>query len=238
MIIEAYLPPQKAPGLMHALQTLPAHLRPSHFTADEQSGKAKGRIGDEAKFKKFVAANECGFFLLSDRARYNINLRPKNGFCRIEIDSIADELSEGDAVAILRAVARAGAVFAFAADQAEYNHRNRYVRTLGSNQFEAWIGRDLSRYLPGFYWLTVLSKQHSDVLSKLSDSLASTVTELDSDHWLIKAFENQNDWKRHASRLDEWIAREPEVFSKSRVVAQLDAAPDIGALSELAGAWR
>lgn len=238
MIIKAYVPGPRIEAALRILQTLPSPLRPNRFSSEEDEGKASGQVSDEAKFRAFVSKNAYGFFLFSERARYNIVLRPKDGFCNLVADPLGDGLVESEVVLILKAVASAGSVFAFAANPEEYHHRNRYVRTLGANQFEAWIGRDLRKYLPGIYWLTVLSKEHSDILVRLTATLAATVTQMDSEHWLIKAFENPNDWQQHAARLDEWCGKQPEFFSKQRVESQLDEAPDLGALSELASQWR
>jgi hypothetical protein len=238
MIIKAYIPQQHVEAALRILQSLPSQLRPSRFSSEEDESEAKGQVSDVAQFSTFAAKNAYGFFLFSERARYNIVLRPKDGFCNLVADPLGDDLAESEAVLILKAVASAGSVFAFAANPEEYHHRNRYVRTLGANQFEAWIGRDLRKYLPGIYWLTVLSKAHSEAVARLTATLAATVTQMDSEHWLIKAFENPNNWQQHAARLDEWCGKQPDFFSKQRVESQLDEAPNLGALSELVGQWR
>jgi hypothetical protein len=238
MIVEAYIPGAKIEAAIRALQTLPTLIRPNFFSADEISRKTKATITDEPKFKAFVAKNEHGFFLFGERARYNIGLRPKNGFSYIAVDDFKGELSESDAVAILKVLASAGSAFAFAASLDEYHHRNRYVRTLGANQFEAWIGRDLRKYIPGIYWLTVLPKEHANTLATLSNIVGAMVTEIDAQHVLVRAFEYPSEWQQHAARIDEWLAKQPSFFSKQRILHRLDASAHIAALSEVAGECR
>lgn len=238
MIIKAYIPRSKMGDVMRALQTLASRICPDRYSADEDSEKATGKLADEAKFNAFVSKNEYGFFLFAERARYNIVLRPKDGFSNVVVDALGERFSEADAAAVVKTLASAGSAFAFAASEDEYHHRNRYVRTLGANQFEAWIGRDLRKYLPGIYWLTILSKDHTDVLTAATNTLGAVVTQIDAEHWLVKAFDSPNEWQRNAARLDEWLTRQPAFFSKNRVLAQLDAAPNIGTLSEVAAECR
>ena len=223
---------------VRVLESLPSRIRPHRFSAGEDSEKATGKIVDESKFKAFVAKNEYGFFLFGERTRYNVVLRPKDGFSNVVVDDLDGGLTESDAIAVLNVLVNAGAAFAFAASPDEYHHRNRYVRTLGANQFEAWIGRDLRKYIPGIYWLTVLSNEHANTLATLSNNLGATVAQIDAQHVLVRAFGSPNEWQRHAGRIDEWLSKQLSFFSKQRVLHQLEGAPNIGALSEIAGEWR
>lgn len=239
MIIKAYLPSMNMENALCALQALPSDLIPLRFSAEEGDELANGRVDDKHKFKAFTAKNEYGFFLFAERARYNVLLHSKRGFSSIVVDDdLRGRLTESDALLILNALASAGSDFVFAASSDEYHHRNRYSRRLGANQFEAWIGRDLQKYLPGLYWLTVLSKKHYDALPEVRNVPATTVTQLGPEHCLIKAFDDPGDWRQHADRLDKWLATQPEFFSKRRIQALLDDISDIAALSELVGEWR
>lgn len=238
MIIKAYIPTSRIEDAVSVLQSLPRQIRPDRFSSDEDEEKVEGRIDDGLKFKTFIAKNRYGFFLFGERARYNVVPHPKNGFSHLMADELDGGLAESDAIAVLNVSVSAGAAFAFAASSEEYHHRNRYVRTLGENQFEAWIGRDARKYVPGVYWLTVLSAEHADTVATFSKSLGATITQMDSQHVLLKVFDSPNEWQRHADRIDEWLAKQPSFFSKRRVLPQLNSAFDIGALSEVAGEWR
>jgi hypothetical protein len=235
--IEAYLQSSKAAKVAHSLLELTSELRPTSFSSGE-TGK-RGKIPNAASFREFLVKNSYGYFLFAEKARYNLFLTPHGKFSKVVVDSLEDTLTESDAVIILKNVADCGLAFGFAAHPDEYEHRNRYVRRLGAAQFETWIGRDLSMYLPGVYWLTVFSEEYRSIIPNpptlLSDT--ATVTQLNSGHWLVKAFPFPNDWTRYARSLDEWCAQQPSVFSKKRIKAQLDAAPDLATLSQLAGQW-
>jgi hypothetical protein len=220
------------------MRSLPEGLRPIRYSSDESNSKGEGAIGDEEKFRKFMDRNKYGFFLFSPALKINVNLRPKNGFCNVHIETVHDSLSEHDIVILMKALANSEAVFAMACATEEYHYRNLYRREVGSSSFEAWVGRDLSRYLPGLYWLTVLSRRHASLVPRIRAALAVEVVPIGSGHWLVKLFGKPETWPEHAPRIDDWLCSNPDVFCKRRAEQQLDAAPNIAALSLVAQEWR
>lgn len=69
-----------------------------------------------------------------------------------------------------------GLRFFFAADRDEYEHRNRFKAEVGDSLVEAWVGRDLTRYLPGLYWRTMLPRDsagHLDFADRVDGVLVA-----------------------------------------------------------------
>jgi len=219
------------------LQDLPAHLRPHRYSANETDERTAKDLNDAERFGAFCAANPYGYFLFADRIHFNIDSAPKHGFCSIVIEPDDDLLYEADAVELLKLMTACDTSFALAACPDEYEHRNRYVKILGANQIEAWVGRDLRKYLPGVYWLTAFSKAHRKIAENFISTFAATYVETDSGYYLVKAYTAAEEWRNHATRIDEWIANEPSIFSKQRILARLDSSRDFVTLNDRLAEW-
>lgn len=219
--------------------SLSSKVRPKWFSSEE-TGKHSINIDDTPSFLEFVSKNRFGFFLFGDSARYNLVSRQSESFCTISIDSITDSLKESDAVNIFETLAGNGLAFALAAHVDEYLHRNRYLRTIGLNHFEGWVGRDLSKYLPGVYWLTVVLTNNTSGLPGAAAYITdiSNTIQIADGAWLIKAYENADEWAKYAEQIDSWCAEQPSVFSIRRIKQQLDTAENIGVLSRMVSYWK
>ena len=238
MEIISYIPEQNIDKSMDALQALPVALRPDRFSVCEEPGTSAGKMENKLKFDVFVKKNRCGFFLFSEKIRYNINTFHSSDFRGIDVDVIHGSLNESEITAILCVLLQSGAHFVFAAEYDEYCHRNKYIRRFDGMQVESWVGRDLRKYLPGIYWMTALPKEHANCLPSLVSATGAAVTQIDSGHWLVKAYDNPANWLQYAPQIDEWLSQQPTFFSKRRILSQLDAAPNYMALSEITAEWR
>ncbi len=133
-------------------------------------------------------------------------------------------------------------MFGHAGDTEEYKHRNRHYITIGINQIEAWIGRDLEKYIPGVYWYTLLSDElpskHGVDLASLSAEAISTETLGDGSLHLLKFYENPEDWKDNAERLDKLCERTDGVFSRKSVEAAVSDVTNYLEYSDIIADWR
>jgi hypothetical protein len=238
MIIEAYIKPPDLEFAWQSLMAAPSGFRPISFSSEED--KIEGAVSDAVKFREFIANNRSGFFLIAEQARYNFTSRAKNVFSRLTVDLLTEEATERDAIAILMTLAGNGLVFAFAASLDEYHHRNKYFRTMGINHIEGWVGRDLQKCIPGIYWLTIMSDECFQLLTQSPASISgeTKVSSFGKRHWLIRTFENMNDWKVNFREVDTWCSGQPNVFSLERIRPQLDAADNFMKLSALLAQWR
>lgn len=239
MKIIGYYMPELMAGVLRALRSLPEGIRPDRFAVDEDDKQGEGEVGDEAAFNRFAGKHRTGYFLIGKRAHYNVKLTPNRfGYASVEVYKVlgsfscgtGDEMTPEDARSILKCIGNAGAYFAFAACHSEYESRNKYVREIGGGTFEAWVGRDLRKYFPGLYWMTVIPDQPPGIVAKVMEMSEMVVERLDSGSWLVTAFSQPNQWRTRASYIDSWLAEMPQFFSKRAISLQLDSAPDIQSL--------
>lgn len=112
--------------------------------------------------------------------------------------------------------------YGWAADSEEHDYCNGYSIPLAENPLgrpmHGWIGRDYQRYLPGLYWLNVLSAEYIAV-QKLEPLLAEIAPRQEPVDGLLilKLYEHPSDWKRQRPKLDAISERYSEVFSRCRV---------------------
>ncbi len=91
--------------------------------------------------------------------------------------------------------------FGFACTQEELEYRNRITIKFGINTMESWVGRDTRRYVPGFYWWTLLpaslAEQHGIPLSVLVEAAQEHI-ELEGQQHLLRFYEKPEDWQSAA----------------------------------------
>ncbi|ELY1989237.1 hypothetical protein SL034_004325 [Vibrio harveyi] len=142
--------------VLEQLLELPVPIKPMTYSLDENGNTEKNQLTNKLAFSKFREKNKIGFFLHADRAIFDVSLNS------VGLSSVFVELSDESLyymlVELLVDFASLGIDFGFAADNDEYEHRNRHFTTQSMNSVETWVGRDLSKYVPGFYWLTFVSK--------------------------------------------------------------------------------
>lgn len=229
-----------AGGLVSNLQGLPESIRPVYFAEDEGKIIKANVLSDEARFEKFRKKNPAGFFLYAEnKTLVDISTR-RTGYVEVTL-YLEDGLTNELAVEFFRSLVGYQPVFGFACHYkesvpdangsyvidslddvcSEYDHRNRYYITIGKNHIEDWIGRNLEKYISGVYWYTLLSDglldQHGVKLADLSVEAVATENLGDGSLHLLKFFENPEDWKENADRLDDLCERVDGIFSRRSV---------------------
>lgn len=223
-------------AVIEALLRLPEPLRPIFFGHDENVKKRKDMVSDTARFQVFLGKSPSGFFLYAERAIYSICITALN-----EFEVYVEDVLRQDAYILLRELAGVGIKFAYVADGAERNHRNRLIKNTNYGIHEAWVGRDWHRYVPGLYWLTVipetLARQHDVPLSTLSQA-ALAAEELAPGIWLLKFFESPEEWRAHAGKLDRLCEETNGVFAISCVKPAFDSAGTFFETNEVLQNWQ
>ncbi|MEW6558353.1 MAG: hypothetical protein AB1349_13565, partial [Elusimicrobiota bacterium] len=153
--------------IIELLLSLNEQLKPKYFNDNEGLDK-KRLIEDKQEFQTFLANNKIGFFLYSRVCSYDISIRDKLEFSNIFIDFNKNQFTEQYVLNIFD-ILKSYIYFGFACSFEEYNYRNRIYADFGKTKVEAWVGRDLARYIPGVYWRTLVSyevlKSHNTDLS-------------------------------------------------------------------------
>ncbi len=219
-----------------AFTGLPLPLRPIHFSHEEKVGSDADRIEDQKRFAAFLAKSKSGFFLLGSAVTYSIRIasgRPLICDCFIDVEpKIAEQL--------LVHMSRVQPVFGFACAPGERKRRNRITTVQGVNTIESWVGRDTQKYVPGFYWLTLLpdamAKQHGIPISAVV-GVALEHTDLGDGQHMFRFYDQPEDWQT-TSFVAELCASFPGVFNVEKVKAQLPAAKNFLELNSMLRDWR
>ncbi|MEZ5307878.1 MAG: hypothetical protein R2684_12105 [Pyrinomonadaceae bacterium] len=249
--------------LVETLKTLPELIQPAYFAEDEGKIIKANRLDDNERFLAFLKKNPAGFFLYAEN-RTCIDFTATSGSGNNYSDVtlwLANGLSSELAATFLKCVAEHKPVFGFACYDpervpdasggyvishdgvcSEYDHRNTHFITLGKNNIESGIGRKLDKYIPGVYWLTLLSDgllaEHGVKLTDLAADAISTETLGDDSLHLLRFFENPEDWKDNADRLDNLCERVEGVFSRRAVEAAVVGVTNFLEYDDIIANWR
>lgn len=221
--------------------SLPGSLRPTHFSEEEGIRSAEDRLSDRDAFDRFVNSHPEGFYLIGDGLLYDVSSANKDGLASVVLYA-ERVLTSGDAESIFRALATIEPVFGCAASEHEYRHRNKVIKESDGQALEAWVGRDAESYVPGLYWLTLLSRSHSrqvgldlDALIR-EDGLRSKA--LTDDLVLVETCESANDWESCAARIDALCERHAGIFSKRLVARDVKTARGLLDLRSILSRWK
>lgn len=222
------------PSVLASFFVLPEEIRPTHQSVGED--EVGEPIRDCVTQIKALAKRTSGFFLKGPRVMYDVSLarsKPIICNCFLEIEPFL-------AKQFLTHMASAQPIFGFACTQEERYQRNRVTVRQGVNTIESWVGRDTKKYVPGFYWLTLLpdalAKQHGVPLSEV-EKVAQEHIELEGDQHLFRFYERPEDW-RATSAVAELCASLPGVFDVERVKPQLPAAKNFLELDSMLRVWK
>lgn len=185
-------------------------------------------------WSELALKDEPGVFVYSEECQYSLNItnRGVKLDCELVDSAVADALLESlDDVTMS---------YGFAADPAEWHHRNRLSRRFSFGVHEAWVGMN-SESLPGVYWKMLLSPEMQVRLGATLESVhaaAKQIRLLKSGTMLVTFFEDADDWRDCADRLDELCRQSKCIFSKDQAAAEFQSAGDFLSASAVAGKWR
>lgn len=119
--------------------------------------------------------------------------------------------------------------FGFACCTGERHHRNQLSKKTPGGSETNWVGRDWRKYVPGLYWVTILSddliREHGVPRNDLM-APALTMKMLSNINMLLKFFDKPERWIEYAPQLDDVCEKTTGVFSKRRVEPSYMAAKD------------
>ena len=170
-------------------------------------------------------------YLTGDHCSYDISLAaPKPIICHAFLD-----VEPALAKQFMVEMASLHPIFGFACTQEEGYQRNRVTTQQRVNTIESWVGRNVRKYVPGFYWLTLLpdamAKQHGVRLSAVED-VAQEHIELEGGQHLFRFYQRPEDWQA-TSVVAELCASLPGVFDVEKVKVQLPAAKNFLELNSM-----
>ncbi len=213
----AYFEKENLPKLMQALRDLKSCNAKSigEFEKPKESDIA---LEDSEQVQSFLIRHSEGFFMHSNRGLYDVSLY-EGTFSTVCFFSNGD-LKEECISNILNAYASADAEFGYAADEQEYEYRNRIKLDISGSEVESWVGRDLTRYLPGLYYFTLISHRQVEQKSVDTETLkvnALSCTEVSDKATLYKFYDNSTQWESFKSKIDQLCRLNKGIFSKDDV---------------------
>lgn len=224
-------------SIVAALLSLPEGLRPNrHIVGEGEPGEV---IQDVDEFLNSLEKprEPQGFFLKGAKVLYDINPavgnHPFTCNCWLKVNpALAQQF--------LLQMAKQHPVFGFACASEEKNRRNRVVVKQGINTIESWVGRDYQKYVPGFYWLTLLpdalAKKHRVPIPEV-EKIAKEHLELEGEQHLFRFYDRPEDWQA-TDEVAKLCASLPGVFDVEKVKPQAEAAKNFLELDEMLENWK
>ncbi|MDE2154878.1 MAG: hypothetical protein KGJ32_03140 [Xanthomonadaceae bacterium] len=232
--LEFQFRPSALRSLVEMFCTLPERLRPTHHSlGEDEPGKP---IQDNGKFLDSLNGAKLGPFLRGPDVMYDIGLagtRPIICNCFLDVEpGLAEQFLLHMAVALPK--------FAFACVPEEREHRNRVIVKQGINTIESWVGRDIEKYIPGFYWLTLLpntlAEKHGVPISEI-EKIAKEHMELEGGQHLFRFYDRPEDWQS-TDKVAKLCASLPGVFDVEKIKPQAEATKNFLELDEMLGNWK
>jgi hypothetical protein len=215
-----------------ALLELPEPIRPTHFSMEESIENTLDTVIDKRRFADFRIKNAAiGFFLIGKTVIYNI----RNGSAQTLICDCFIGESFSSAPDLVLCMSKAQPIFGYVCSTEEYESKNRFKVQLGINKIESWVGRDTKKYVPGFYWITLLpntlAKQHGIELAAVK-AAAQEYVELEGGQHMFRFYEQPQDW-RQSSSINELYASLAGVFNIEKIKPSLLLAKNYAELRSL-----
>ena len=222
-------------NVVNSLQELPLPVRPVYFSENDERPEAPvfvrraSRQGitfvkinlhsDEQGFVDYQKDHPSGFVLYSENDTVvDLSSGPEHTTVAMYLEN---HLSRSYVNDIFSCLVRHKPVFGYASDASEYDHRHRHCITIDKNRIESWIGRSLQKYITGVYWYTLLSddvlEKHGVVLSDLSSGAITVETFNNGSLHLLKFYNEAEEWRPHAERLDGICEKVEGIFSRRTV---------------------
>lgn len=226
--------PSSRQDIIKALFALPETIRPNRQCRDE--GDAGTVIGDYDKFLEAFERRETGTMLKGPAGVFDISLA---GNEVIRTSSFIDFDPEAITAFIIK-MSCATPIFGFACIPEERERRNRVTTILRSNTVESWVGRGTNRYIPGLYWMTVISddlmRKHNLSAEELGRIAREYVFLAGGQHF-FRFYDRPEDWKT-STDVDNTIRSQSSFFQVEEAKIEISAARTFLELSMILRKWK
>lgn len=221
--ISIELPKIPSDKLLEHLFELPVKLRPTHFSIGEDDPRIP--LSSSCQLPKALRGRRSGYFLYGPGFSFDISIDHLG-----DINLMGDLQVPPDQVRELFIhLASLGPGYGYAACPEERLARNRVFHQLGPNKIEAWVGRSSDQWLPGLYWLNLISVALATRHNIPLDLLAGISREhlaLENGVHLFRFYDEPGDWAR--SNLYALLPRSiPRLFDIENVKERLPSATSV-----------
>ena len=204
--------------------SLPDELCPTHFCFGEGEPdtlissvndvlESVGKAGIGPVLKNAQVTYEIGFFDgLVGEDRVTSKTITCNGFLKLGVEQVKKLMQE---------ILKSHPIFGFACLPEEKEAKNRVVIQQGVNKVESWVGRDVTKYIPGFYWLTILTNElllkHGLQVETIRER-AIEACEVNR-NYLFCFYESPEEWNKSGST--QQLCSSPGVFNIEKAKKEL-----------------
>jgi hypothetical protein len=193
---------------LDAFLSLPGNLHPTHHRVGENERRMP--IGNSRAFREYKTEKSGGFFLHARRATYDV--QPLAG---LPVECNGFNIPTSLAWDFLLHMAKAGPDFGYCCADEEERHRNYHETSISSG----YRGRDIEKYVPGLYWLTLISERllekHHVPLVALKKIALKHITPATGVH-LFRFYERPEDWQSSTS-IEQLYKSAPGIFDLDKV---------------------
>ena len=132
-------------------------------------------------------------------------------------------------------------VFGFASAWDEYAHRNEIDVRLRLYREQSIVGKDVSKYVPGLYWVTLLpsglAERHGVPLSEVRQAALEHV-DLGGGQRLFRFHDHPSKWRERTDELDGLCAALPGIFNIAALRARLVGVTEEKEYEAIVDPWR
>jgi len=239
-IAKFYFNAQEAKAIPSLISRFPESIRPSHFGDSEEKSSPRYPLSVSGAKEVLQRRGKSGYLLFGEDITYSFRPATIGGFGELFVSG-ERTVSEAHALERLTHVmADSGVEFGFVAKWEEHLHRNQYVYKLPNGSVEAWVGRDLSKYLPGLYWLTILRTYWATKYKIDKYNWPTPIKTLDFGprYLALQLFNQPEDWMKHAEQIDSLCEKSEGIFSIRRARNQLGGAKNYIDFTQRVENWR
>lgn len=217
MKVFAYFDKKNLPKLMQALHGL-NFCKAQTIGESEKPSKFDVTLKDIEQVHSFLNEHSEGFFIHANKGLYDVSLQEKtySTVCFFSNKS----LEEDCILEILNAYDFADAEFGYAADEEEYEYRNRIKLDVSGSEVESWVGRNLSKYISGLYYFTLISNNQTELKSLDVNILKANAVdffEVSGKAVIYKFYESPDLWKSQKIKIDQLCRLNKNIFIKDDV---------------------
>ena len=223
-------------AVVGALCSLPEPLRATRHCLGED--EVAQPIEDVAMFLRSLSSDQLGPMLRAKGARYTVSAP---GDKRVECMCQFNARAMPRVRDFMERMAALKPAFGFASAWAENAHRNQIDVRLRLYRVQVFLGQDICKYVPGLYWLTLLSEalaeRHGVPLSEVRQAALEDV-DLGGGQRLFRFHDDPAKWRERADEIDAVCAAVPGIFNIADVRARLVGVTEEREYEAIVDPWR
>ena len=204
--------------LVRELCTLPDSLCATrHSQGEDEAGQAIDEV------ERYLASLKGGPLLRGRGVLYDILAPMRRSDLPISCSCYFNATPPNLVRMFMERMAAIGILFGYACTWEEKQHRNRIFAEIDGGKggtSEGFYGDDISKYVPGLYWLTLLpealAERHGVPLAEVSQAALEHV-DLGGGQHLFRFHDRPEDWRKRTDAMDDLCARLPGVFDVHEV---------------------